>query len=51
MVSANYEYTCSNTENLPLPIQIKLSKKKGTFFDISLEFWYVLEISNVLKKK
>ena len=26
-LSANYEYSRSNRENLPLPIQIKLSKK------------------------
>ena len=25
--TANYEYSCSNRENLRLPIQIKLSKK------------------------
>ena len=32
MVRANYEYSRSKTENLPLPIQIKLSKKKQIFF-------------------
>ena len=26
-LTANYEYSRSNKENLPLPIQIKLSKK------------------------
>ena len=26
-LTANYEYSRSNRENLPLPIQIKLSKK------------------------
>ena len=32
MVSANYEYSRSNRENLPLPIEIKLSKKAWNFF-------------------
>ena len=27
MLTANYEYSRSNRENLPLPIEIKLSKK------------------------
>ena len=27
-LTANYEYSHSNTENIPLPIQIKLSKKQ-----------------------
>ena len=40
-LTANYECSRSNRENLPLPIQIKLSKKPstfcGTFFAV-LEF-------------
>ena len=28
---ANYEYSCSNGENLPLPVQLQLSKKPKTF--------------------
>ena len=31
MLTANYEYSLSNRENLPLPIQIKLSKKPYIF--------------------
>ena len=30
-LTANYEYSRSNRENLPLPIQIKLSKKPSIF--------------------
>ena len=40
-LTANYEYSRSNRENLPLPIQIKLSKKPSTFcafFFAVLEF-------------
>ena len=35
-LTANYEYSCSNRENWPLPIQIKLSKKPSTF---CCNFW------------
>ena len=31
-MTANYEYSHSNTENLPLPVQMQLSKKLWTFF-------------------
>ena len=31
MLTANYEYSRSNIENLTLPIQIKLSKKRSIF--------------------
>ena len=30
-LTANYEYSGSNGENLPLPIQMQLSKKPKTF--------------------
>ena len=36
MMTANYEFSCSNRENLPLPIQINLSKKPSTFTCIFL---------------
>ena len=38
MFTANYEYSRSNRENLPLPIQIKLSKKPSSFCVIFLPF-------------
>ena len=31
-LTVNYEYSLSNTENLPLQIQIKLPKKPSGFF-------------------
>ena len=40
-LSANYEYSRSNRENLPLPIQMQLSEKPKTFsqfFIAVLEF-------------
>ena len=53
-LTANYEYSGSNRENLPLPIQIKLSKNRRTFAVFFLfffvHFWYLFESSNVLKK-
>ena len=36
--TANYEYSCSNTENLPLPIEIQLSEKPKTFCQFSIAF-------------
>ena len=38
MLTANYEYFRSNRENLPLPIEIKLSKKPYIFCDICFAF-------------
>ena len=38
MLTANYEYSRSNRENLPLPIQIKLSKKPEIFCCIFFAF-------------
>ena len=39
-LTANYEYSRSNKENLQLPIQIKLSKKPSIFSSI---FFAILE--------
>ena len=50
-LTANYEYSCSNRENLPLPIQIKFSKTSYTLVLFFLHFWNLHEISNVLVKK
>ena len=38
MLTANYEYSRSNRENLQLPIQIKLSKKPPIFCCIFFPF-------------
>ena len=37
-LTANYEYSRRNRENLQLPIQIKLSKKPSIFCRIFFEF-------------
>ena len=34
MLTANYEYSRSNSENVPLPLQIQLSEKPKTFCQI-----------------
>ena len=36
-LTANYEYSRSNTDNLPLPVQMQLSEKLETFFIAFLE--------------
>ena len=38
MLTANYEYSRSNKENLTLPIQTKLSKNQSTFCVMVLKF-------------
>ena len=39
MLTADYEYSSSNRENLPLPIQMQLSKKPNqTFCGIFIAF-------------
>ena len=38
MLTASYEYSRSNRENLPLPIQINLSKKPSIFCSIFFTF-------------
>ena len=49
-LTVNYDLSRSNRDNLPLPIGIKLPKKRKSFCRFSLSFWYLHEISNVLKK-
>ena len=50
-LTANYEYSRSNGENLPLPIQTQLPEKSKTFFGLLLHFWNLHYILNTLKKK
>ena len=37
-MTANYEYSRSNRENLPLPIQMQLSEKPKTFCQFFIAF-------------
>ena len=37
-LTANYEYSCSNRENLQLPIQMQLSEKPKTFCQFFIAF-------------
>ena len=37
-LTANYEYSCSNTDNLPLPFQMQLSENLKTFSWFSIAF-------------
>ena len=50
-LTANYEYSRSNRENVPLPIQMQLSEKSKKFcqfFIVCLEF--TLKFENFEKK-
>ena len=37
-LTANYEYTRSNTDNLPLPVQVQLSEKLKRFYQFFIAF-------------
>ena len=50
-MTANYKYSRSNGESLQLPIQIKLSEKPSTFFDIFLPFFESTLNLQCLKRK
>ena len=50
-LTGNYEYSCSNRENLRLPIQMNISKSRKHFALFFLNFSNLHEISNILKKK
>ena len=51
-VTADGKYPLWNCENLPLPIQMKLSNKTKNFFSFFLfYFWNLNQILNFLKKK
>ena len=49
-LTGNYQYSCSNRENLQLPTQINLLKSRKHFPLFCLNFWNQHEISNMLKK-
>ena len=49
-LAGNYEYSCSNRENLQLPTQINFLKSRKDFPLFCLNFWNLHEISNMLKK-
>ena len=38
-LTANYEYSRSKTDNLPLPVQMQLSEKPEIFSHFLLHFW------------
>ena len=38
-LTANYEYSRSNTDNLPLPVQMQLSEKPETFSGFFVAFF------------
>ena len=40
MLTANYEYSSSNRENVPLPIQLLLSEKQKSFWSIFFFFFF-----------
>ena len=40
MLTANYEYSSSNRENVPLPIQLLLSEKQKSFWSIFFFFLF-----------
>ena len=49
-LTANYEYSRRNTDNLPLLVQMQLSEKLKTFYDFLLHFLNLHYILNILKK-
>ena len=52
MLTANYEYSRSNTDNLPLPVQMQLSKKLKTFYRFFIAFFEsALNFGHFEKKK
>ena len=38
MLTANYEYSCNNTDDLPLPVQMELSGKLKRFSPFFIAF-------------
>ena len=49
-LTANYELSRSSRDNLPLPIQSKLLKKRKSFWSIFFNFLDLHEIYNFLEK-
>ena len=43
-LNPNYKYPRSSRENLPLPIQIKLSKKPERIFQVSFLFFFIFGV-------
>ena len=48
---ADDKYFLQTTENLPQPIEMKLSKKKKLLLNFFLHFWNVHQILNILKQE
>ena len=49
-MTANYEYSRSNGEIVPLLIQLRLSKKQRRFAPILLHFWNLHQILKIFLK-
>ena len=49
-LTANYKYSRSNRENLPLPIQIQLSEKLNKNFKFLLLLWNLHKLLNIFLK-
>ena len=50
-LTANYEYSCSRRENLPLPYQMPLSEERRIFSQFFIEFLECTLNLNILKKR
>ena len=47
-LTADYEYSRSNTDNLPLPVQMQLSEKLETFLESALNFEHFEKKMNLI---
>ena len=50
-LTANYEYSHSNAENLPLPTEMQLSGKLKIFVNVFMAFLESTLILNILKQR
>ena len=50
-MTPDVKYSRRNMQIYWQQLQTPLSQKGKTFFDFLLDFWYVHEIENILKKK
>ena len=51
ILTADDKHPLWNCENLPLPIQMQLSKKRKTFSHFFFHFWNLHQIPNFSKKE
>ena len=50
-LNPDVKYSRRNIHTYWQQLQTLLSQKRKSFFDFLLDFWYVHEIENILKKK